>query len=120
MTSWPIAAYVKHAWAGAWVCSIFRNETGGRVLSSDLIREAVAATRWIWPDVPPLGIVSFVDATKVRRKRDPGRCFVRAGWRRLDQRTKDLGLIALQLRSDEMPEPAPPIGAQLGLLGASS
>lgn len=78
VTSWPIAAYVQHAWAGAWVNQLFRNE--GDYLSSDLIRYAVAHTRANWPDVPPLGIVSFVDAAKTRRKRDPGRCYRRAGW----------------------------------------
>ena len=43
VTSWPFAEYVRHAWAGAWVCSAFRNE--GQVLSSTLITQAVAATR---------------------------------------------------------------------------
>ena len=77
-TSWPIAEYVQHAWAGAWVNSLFRNE--GDWLSSDLIRHAVAHTRAQWPQVPELGIVSFIDASKVRRKRDPGRCYRKAGW----------------------------------------
>lgn len=110
VTSWPKAEYVRHAWAGAWVCSMFRNETDGRLLSSDLIRDAVAATRWLWPDVPLLGMVTFVDASKTRRKRDPGRCYVRAGWTRLQERTKEDGLIVLQLLPDEMPNPAPPLG----------
>ncbi len=79
-TSWPIAEYVQHAWAGAWVNSLFRNEGPEQYLSSDLIRRAVAHTRAVWPDVPELGIVSFIDATKTRRKRDPGRCYRRAGW----------------------------------------
>ena len=61
-------------------------------------------------------MVTFVDATKTRRKRDPGRCYVRAGWTRLEERTKEDGLIVLQLLPDEMPVPSPPIGAQLGLL----
>jgi hypothetical protein len=78
VTSWPIAAYVQHAWAGAWVNSLFRNE--GEQLSSDLIRQAVTATVAEWPEVPELGMVSFVDAGKVRPKRDPGRCYRRAGW----------------------------------------
>lgn len=107
VTSWPYPQFVKHAWAGAWVCSIFRNE--GPALSSDLIRQAVAATRWEWPDVPALGIVTFVDAGKVRHKRDPGRCFVKAGWRRLKQRTRG-GLVVLQQLPAEMPDPAPAIG----------
>ena len=116
VTSWPYAEWVKHAWAGAWVCSLFRNETGGRLLSSDLIREAVAATRWYWPEIPSLGMVTFVDATQTRRKRDPGRCYVRAGWTRMKERTKKDGLIVLQVLPDEMPGPAAPQGAQLSLL----
>jgi hypothetical protein len=59
VTSWPFAEYVKHAWPGAWVCSIFRNEGAG--LSSELIREAVAATRYRWPSTPPSGMVTMVD-----------------------------------------------------------
>jgi hypothetical protein len=30
ITSWPFAEYVQHAWAGAWVCSAFRNESPAR------------------------------------------------------------------------------------------
>lgn len=115
VTSWPLAEYVKHAWAGAWMCSMFRNESNGRYLSSDLIREAVACTRWVWPDVPPLGFVTFVDEAKTRRKRDPGRCYVKAGWSRLQERTKDQNLVVLQLLPEQMPDPEPPIGAQQAL-----
>lgn len=35
VTSYPFAQYVRHAWAGAWVCSAFRNE--GAAVSSALI-----------------------------------------------------------------------------------
>ncbi len=98
VTSWPLAAYVKHAWAGAWLCSCFRNESA--VLSSDLIRAAVALTRAKWP-VPALGMITFVDPTKTRPKRDPGRCFLRAGFRPAG-RTQS-GLHALQLLPAEMP-----------------
>src|SRR5262245_18787396 len=114
VTSWPFAEYVRHAWPGAWVCSLFRNE--GSTLSSLPIREAVAVTRWTWPDVPVLGMVTFVDAGKVKRKRDPGWCFLRAGFRRVG-RTKG-GLIALQLVPSDMPEPeqAPTANGQLALL----
>lgn len=99
VTSWPYAEYVKHAWPGAWVCSIFRNEGAG--LSSDLIREAIAITRSIW-EPPALGLVTFVDAAKVRRKRDPGRCFIKAGGRPVG-RTKG-GLHAIQFLPGDMPE----------------
>ncbi len=107
VTSWPFAEWVKHAWAGAWICSLFRNEGAG--LSSELIREAVAVTRWRWPEVPELGMVTFVDAGKVRRKRDPGRCYLRAGFSRVGQTGK--GLIALQLLEPDMPDPSRPLEA---------
>ena len=111
VSSWPFAEYVRHAWAGALVCSLFRNE--GPILSSQLIREAVAATRWYWPELPELGMITFVDAGKVRHKRDPGRCYLRAGFRRVGE-TKG-GLVALQMLPADMPEPAAPFGVQLGL-----
>lgn len=103
VTSWPFAEYVKHAWAGAWVNSFFRNEGAG--LSSELIRAAVAATRARWPDVPELGLVTFVDARKTRRKRDPGRCYARAGFTHVGY-TK-AGLYAFQMLPKEMPDPVP-------------
>jgi hypothetical protein len=108
VTSWPFAEYVRHAWPGAWVCSLFRNESG--VLSSELVREAVAATRWYWPEVPPLGMVTFVDASKTRRKRDPGRCYRKAGWAHVGYTAG--GLVALQQLPAAMPEPVAPMGAQ--------
>lgn len=77
VTSWPIAAYVQHAWAGAWVNSLFRNE--GDYLSSDLIRWATDIT-CSWWDPPELGMVSFVDAAKTAPKRQPGWCYRKAGW----------------------------------------
>ena len=58
VTSYPIAKYVKHAWAGAWVNSLFRKE--GPERASDMIIEAVWLTKQKW-DPPPQGIVSFVD-----------------------------------------------------------
>lgn len=115
VTSWPFAEYVRHAWAGAWVCSLFRNESA--VLSSELIRQAVAATRWYYGDAPALGFITFVDADKTRRKRDPGRCYRKAGWSHVGYTAG--GLVALQLLPGEMDEPAPPMGAQLSLLEAA-
>lgn len=104
ITSWPFAEYVKHAWAGAWVNSCFRNESDH--LSSELITEAVALTRGKW-DPPPLGIVSFVDASKVKRKRDPGRCYRRAGWDHVGF-TK-AGLWVYQQLPADMPDPINPV-----------
>jgi len=107
VTSWPFAQYVLHAWAGAWVCSAFRRESGDR-LASEMIRDAVAITRWKWPTVPDLGMITFVDEAKVRRKRDAGRCFRRAGFVECG-RTKG-GLLALQLSPGEMPQAMTPQG----------
>lgn len=119
ITSWPFAQYVRHAWAGAWVCSAFRNE--GAHLSSELIRQAVAATRWEWPEVPALGMITFVDAGKTKRRRSkhgqPGACFLHAGFRFVGY-TIEEGLTALQLLPEDMPEAAPPIGKQLRLWAA--
>jgi hypothetical protein len=110
ITSWPFAEYVKHRWAGAWICSCFRREGGGR--ASDLIRAAVAATRWRWQP-PALGMVTFVNAEKVRHKRDPGRCFVRAGFEP-DGETEG-GLLAFRMRPEAMPAPVMPIGGMRDL-----
>jgi hypothetical protein len=90
----------RHGYGDAWVCSFFRNE--GDVLSSELIGEAVAASVAWWLEAPAAGMLTFVDETKVRRKRDPGRCFRRAGFVPVG-RTKDKGLLILQLLPDAMP-----------------
>lgn len=112
VSSWPFKEYVKHAWAGAWICSCFRNES--EHLSSTLITEAVAITRWFWNDVPSLGMVTFVDTDKVRKKRDFGRCYRRAGFVPCGY-TKG-GLLALQMLPGKMPEAMEPLGAQRELL----
>src|SRR3546814_9775325 len=44
VTSWPFAQYVKHAWAGAWVNSLFRHE--GQELASDLILDGIGRASW--------------------------------------------------------------------------
>jgi hypothetical protein len=100
VTSYPFAQYVKHAWAGAWVNSLFRNETDER--ASELIRMAVAHTRTIWP-VPELGLITFVDSRKIAPKALPGYCYKRAGFKHVGF-TK-AGLWAWQLIERNMPEP---------------
>jgi len=111
VTSWPFSEFVRHDWPGAWVCSAFRNE--GPHLSSDLIRDAVAATVWRWPNVPEQGFITFVNRAKTRSKKHPGYCYRMAGWVEVGK-TKG-GLIALGLPPDQMPDPEPPIGATLTL-----
>lgn len=112
ITSWPFAEYVKHAWPGAMVCSAFRNERPDLYLSSDLVRDACAVTRWRWPDLPAAGLVTFVDPSRTRRKRDPGRCFRRAGFAPAGH-TRG-GLVALRLSPDAFPAPRRPLGTLFG------
>jgi hypothetical protein len=63
-------------------CAVFRNEGSCHGRASELIQTAdqMAWSRW-----PGQRIFTFVDATKVRRKRDPGRCFIRAGYKHCGQ-----------------------------------
>lgn len=98
VTSWPIAKYVKHAWAGAWVNSLFRNEGAG--LASDLIVDAILATLREWPEPPKEGLITFVNAECVKSKRDPGYCYKMAGFDRVGK-TKG-GLIAWHLPEERM------------------
>lgn len=83
-------------------------------MSSDLIRDAVAATVWRWPDVPEQGFITFVDRAKTRSKKHPGYCYRMAGWGEIG-RTRG-GLIALGLPAEKMPKPRAPLGATLSLL----
>jgi hypothetical protein len=118
VSSWPFAQYVRHAWAGAWVCSAFRREDGAP-RASELIREAIAATRCFWE--PPsitcpycarvISMVSFVDPEHVRTKPKWawGRCYQKAGWQLCSGQTKG-GLYALHLDVALVPEPVTPIG----------
>jgi hypothetical protein len=118
-TSWPFPEHVQHAWAGAWMNQMFRNE--GDRLSSDLIRWAVAHTRAKWPEVPPLGIVSFVDASKTESKEVPGWCYRRAGWSHVGFTKAGLWVFQqlpdrkIGRRSEPMPEAVPVPGAQTSL-----
>ena len=110
VSSYPFAEYVKHQWAGAWICSCFRNESVH--LSSTLIRQAVAVTRGIWGTPPELGMITFVHPAKIRSS-NPGYCYKKAGWRHVGL-TKS-GLVALQLLPCEMPPPLSANGIQLSL-----
>jgi hypothetical protein len=118
VTSFPFARYVKHEWAGAWVCSAFRRERGP--LASELIKAAIAMTvqyhfdrsSWAIDPLPHLGMVTFIDESKVREKADPGRCYLMAGFQHAvcpnhknvisdcaacHSRTKKDNLLALQI-----------------------
>lgn len=78
-----------------WRVSIFRNTSPAR--SSELVAEGTARTFEYWerhygarPRVP---LRTEVDPSKTRRKRDPGRCFLKAGWRRIEVKR---GLVILE------------------------
>jgi hypothetical protein len=58
-------------------CAFFRNES--RHLSSELIRQADAIADASWPGQRHY---TYVDPQKVRSKRDPGWCFLVAGWQK--------------------------------------
>jgi hypothetical protein len=113
VTSAPKAEYVKHAWAGAWVNSMFRNESS--VLSSELIRSAVAVTRWKYGEPPALGLVTFIDPKHVKPKwngryHEYGTSYLAAGFKHVGFTVG--GLIALQMVAAAMPEPIAPMGSQ--------
>lgn len=106
VTSWPFAEYVKHKWAGAWVNSMFRKED--EQCASQLTREAIAATLAEWPDVPSLGIVSFIDPSEVTPRMIRGRqtwahSYFEAGFVHVGY-TK-AGLWTMQMTPDRMPSP---------------
>lgn len=83
-----------------------------------MIREAIAATRYEairlgWGLPPVLGLVTFVDAAKVRHKRDPGRCYRKAGFVHGAEDFTEGGLWAFLLAVEAMPDPEPPLSRQL-------
>lgn len=111
VTSWPFAEYVKHRWPGAWICSCFRRESGPR--ASDMIREAIACTRWKWPTIPELGMVTFLDRRHVkpikrRGKEIWGYTWLLAGFEP-DGETEG-GLLAFRLKPENMPDAEAPSG----------
>jgi hypothetical protein len=59
-------------------CAVFRNEGSSLGRSSELIE---AAKQSAWERWPGERLYTYIDAAKVRHKRDPGRCFLRAGFR---------------------------------------
>lgn len=107
VSSWPFAQYVRHRWPGTWVNSLFRNEGAG--LSSELVIEALAATRAVWGEPPALGLVTFVDARKIRST-NPGFCYLQAGG--IPDGYTEGGLRAIRFTPDKIPPALAPIGFQ--------
>lgn len=119
VTSWPFAAFVRHAWPGAWINSLYRKESPA--VASVLIREAVAVTRHLFGEPPVLGMVTFVDAKHVpgvkrRGQMIYGYSYQRAGFNHVGF-TKG-GLWVWQMLPNAMPDPLAPIG-ELSLEGAA-
>lgn len=117
VTSWPFAKYTKHAWAGAWVNTLFRKENSDK--ASDLILSAIAATKMFWP-VPDLGLVTFVNPDEVpgvmvRGERIYGFCYMKAGFHHVGFTGR--GLWVWQLLPHEMPPAEAALGTQTTLFG---
>jgi len=100
---WGVVENLDPAGALRWRCTIFRNESS--LLSSDMVRAATARTYRYWrhhygalPDAP---LTTEVDPARVRHKRDPGRCFLRAGWRVVA--TLASGLVRFEAPPEELP-----------------
>jgi hypothetical protein len=130
VTSWPFAAYVRHRWPGAWVCSLFRRE-GGDARASDLIRDALSATRAHFGEPPRVGMVTFLDRDEVRPTMVRGRpvygwTWLKAGF--VPDGETGGGLIAFRCPPEAMPSataalpmrlPPRPVDAQLSLWSAA-
>jgi hypothetical protein len=125
VTSWQATQYTDHAWAGSWVCSLFRNEGAG--LSSSLIVEAVAVTRWwrtqaaSWRhDAEPEQMITFIKPDEIQSQ-NPGYCYKRAGFKTIG-RSKTRGYPALGLPRAAWPAPLRPAGTggQISLIPSAA
>lgn len=120
VTSWPFAQYVNRVYPDAWLCCLFRNESDH--LASDLILDAIAATRWKYGQPPPSGMVTMIDQRKVKpiyRRGCPvyGWTYRKCGFQEAGF-TKEDRLLILRLAPEDMPAAAPPLNAQLNLWSA--
>lgn len=117
VTSAPLARYVLHEWAGAWMCSCFRREGGAP--AGDLIWDALKATRAYYGKPPELGLVTFINERMVRPIMVRGAPVYGWTWRRrgfkVGGRPKG-ALLALQIAPADMPAGEAAVGAQLGLV----
>lgn len=113
VTSWPFAEYTKHQWAGAFINTLFRKECEGE--ASSYIRDACAATRHEWPEIPELGMITFIDPNevkprKVRHRLCIGISYFEAGFVHVGY-TK-AGLWTMQLTPDKFPPASPAHGCE--------
>jgi len=115
-TNWPYPQYVNRIYPDAWVNTIFRNESDA--LSSELIIEAIAATRWYFGDPPSDGMITLIDTKKVKpiKRRGVnhwGYTYEKAGFKHIDF-TKG-GLMIFQLKQCDMPQPERSLNSQMKL-----
>ena len=108
ITSWQRPEHIKHAWPNTWENSAFRREGGA--LASDLIRQAVAATRAHYGEPPELGMITMIDRGKVRPTMVHGRpvwgwTYRKAGF--VDFGETRGGLLVLGLTPERMPVAMP-------------
>lgn len=82
-------------------CAVFRNE--GPQLSSFLISEA---EKFAWDRWPGERLYTYVDSKKIRPKKNPGFCFLCAGWNRYA--TTKGGLEILEHIPEGAPRRGPP------------
>ena len=82
-------------------CAVFRYEGDEKGRASELIK---AANLEAWERWPGERLYTYVDPSKIRHKRDPGRCFRRAGYRACGETPK--GLVILECFPIGPTEPA--------------
>jgi hypothetical protein len=75
-------------------CFVFRNE--GDILSSMLIKDAM---QWAFKKWGKQRLYTYIDSTKIKHKRDPGRCFIKAGFRKCGLSQK--GLLILEYQPEQ-------------------
>ena len=112
VSSWPLAEYTHHEWAGAWICTTFRNEGAG--LASELIKDALKATVWKWGAPPEKGMITFINTEKVKPtmvhgRKTYGRTFELAGFKMVGK-TKKNHLLCFQLLPEDFPKAEQPRG----------
>jgi hypothetical protein len=104
--------YQDHDWKGAWNNCFFLNDNSGE-LSSELIIQACAVTRYKW-GVNPNGIITMIDTKKVKWKKHFGYCYRKAGFVKVGE-TKVHKLLVLKLFAEGFPPPMMPRSPQNAL-----
>lgn len=104
----------------AWSNGYFRNESPH--LASELILEALAATRHVLGDPPADGVITYVDPDAVKPNRRPGRVYERAGFELVGRTDPDEArkhgrpvLLRFRLAPELVPAAEPPLELALAL-----